>query len=168
MNVMLLSNSLFNKYGNINKSCIDELQNLIDSSIIDTNNFINIENVEWNKKCYIYLNEIVGCVANCIIRLSKNDIPFCFENICKCVNEYLYKNIKHDDGYSKLSLFDIKEYLEIIIFEKNVVIFDKLSKSYKIDLYSLINNVCIAIRDERRLCVAFEMKYKEHYKWGID
>jgi len=136
-------------------------------------------NQEWSKKELTDKKQILSNFGKCAIRLSLYSIPSHLEEIICYLDKCLEKDISWDkDKYTYLSLCNINKLLYNILYEKNISYFDEWNEPKKdwrksdfetfqeacetdidydyISLDALLHNVCLEIREERRIFKAFD------------
>ena len=119
---------------------------------------------EWNTKGWVFCRHIVGYFTMWAIRNLTGEKPFPpgLENM----TGYLYVCIrpKFDNlGMAELSLCDINKMLHDTLMEEPIFKSwndEKVLKEW-LDLDALLHNVCLSIRDERRIKDEFGIKVEE-------
>lgn len=182
-NMEFLTQPLLTEEGFVNEACIDELKSVIKNSSKPYEKWKNDD--EWNEKVGIFRQHITSYLAKWAIRQS----PYvCPDGLCEVVcylDVCLKKEVEWDhNDYADLSLNKINELLYSILYEQGFSIFDSWNKPKKggveivfssryssgpdpdydfIDLDALLRNVCIDIRDERRIHKKFDEEFEKKY-----
>jgi hypothetical protein len=124
---------------------------------------------EWTKPKITTIREITANLAYWAVRQlgsssswPTDDAPAYPPNIEKVIG-YLHaalkKTGKFDQYFAELSLCDISELLYDILYDQNISVFDEWNREDKMGKYwlyldALLTNVCVSIRDERRILEA--------------
>lgn len=165
-----ISQPLTDENGFLNEACINELNAAI-KSIPRTYERLSSD-PEWNTPRVTCIRHITGALAYWAIRQcfsDKNEIP-CPPDIEKVVS-YLYVAIRkrfNKFGWAELSLCDISKMLYDILYDQNISSFDQwntdecLGSSW-IDLDALLHNVCLTVRDERRVNDEFNRRFEAEH-----
>jgi hypothetical protein len=165
---------LLNADGSLNLDFLKEMKEILESL---PNVSPRLEdNPEWNikKDKWIFRQEIVGAFALWSCRMSPYGVPWGLEVVCKYLNECLKREYKWaKGGMEELSLFEIYQVLNDILIKNGIKQFKDWGKAKSgrtdqsnflssfggthdpdddfVDLNALILNVCITIRDDRRI-----------------
>jgi len=144
---------------------------------------------EWNTKHWTFKKSIVGALAKWACRQSPYGCPDGLENVCKYLDACLSKTLEWKmGGMEELSLIDINKLCWDILGDCNIFLswnkseegnnknilfvnpmLGEVSPDYDfIDLDALLHNVCLDIRDERRLNAKFDREFEEKYGKNYD
>lgn len=181
----IISQPFLTEEGYINPAAMNELTATI-TNIPKTYNRLAGDS-EWNTQEWTFKHDIVGAFAKWVCRQSPYNVPDGLENVCKYLNVALKSctDWSTADEMAKCSLVEINKWLYDILYEQGVEQFDAWNKCKKgrtpdiqftfatdkrdldydfIDLDALLHNVCIEIRDERRVNKAFDEKFEKEQK----
>lgn len=183
----IISQPLMTDEGFVNPACLNELDAAI-KNIPPT--YIRLQDdSEWgnSKNMWTFKHDIVGAFAMWACRQSPYGVPDGLENVCKYLNAALQScgNGWKNEGMQECSLNNINKWLHEILMDQGVVEFNAWNerKSGKIpdiqfvtridkkrnpdydfiDVHALLHNVCLTIRDERRISKAFNDKFNAEY-----
>ena len=179
----MLSQPLLTEEGFLNPACMSELEAAIKNSpkLYDR----VADDGEWTKKRYTSKKHITSALAKWAVRQSPYPCPEELEIVVKYLDACLEKSVSWDKhGFVNLSLQEISKLLYKILYDDNFKPFYRWNESKNIsegikyvsrydgpenpddvfiDLDALLNNVCLEIRDERRINDAFDKKFEEEH-----
>lgn len=183
-----ISQPLLTEEGFINQAAMNELEGAINS--MGKTHDRMAHSPEWTTKRWTFPNEIVGAFAMWACRQSPYGVPDGLENVCKYLTASLKSCADWDAmrGMAEVSLCEINRWLYEILYEQGVKEFDAWNRckvgptpevqftcAYDnksdpdrdfIDLDALLHNVCITIRDDRRVNMDFDARFEAERSSG--
>ena len=120
---------------------------------------------EWNTKRVTYWREITGYLANWAVRqIAEHDrtpFPPGLEKVIGYLSACIRPQFDHL-GYARMSLCEINKLLHDILYEDRIVAswndFNVLVGWLNLD--ALFHNVCLSVRNERRMNDAFDARWE--------
>jgi len=191
--IEFLSQPFLTDEGFVNPACMNELEAAFKNMPKDYDRLA--DDPEWytKKDMWTFRDYIVGAFAKWACRQSPYGCPEHLTEVCGYLNESLKTYFKWETrGMEELSLCEISKALHDILMDQNITYFDQWNKSKKgkpsnitftcsqegsmdpdydfIDLYALLRNVCIDIRQERRAERIFDRGFEQDWAetWPID
>lgn len=179
--IEFLKQPLLTEDGFLNEACVNEIQSVL-NSIPPTYERLR-DDEEWSNPRCVFKHDIVGAFAKWAIRQSPMGIPTGLESVCGYLDACLTRDVVWEYGIAELSLCDINKLLHDILMNQNIKSFDDWNRSQAekdgvdscdidddpfrphqphpyhdfIDLDALLHNVCLDIRDERRVNDEFDI-----------